>query len=232
MSVPDPWSGGLHFLSAGLRRLHSFSDVAWDQSFVSSLFERLAERAVAVQHASRREPGIQLFPLEAAHVIGREGLEPDPAQRRAQMHPDDALIPFIGLLANCISDRVREPAGQILPNTQAAGVECQAALPIRESLRELRRNLLAGLAVERPALAPFRCVHHVLGAPAATLAPPDAGLAVSRACLRLALLYEFGGLYSQGFGQLPDRSRVRPLPAVLYAPDRVVGDTTPLLQLP
>src|SRR5215211_1956428 len=124
---------GLHFLSAGLRRLHSFSDVAWDQPVVSSLFERLAEGAVDVQHASRREPGIQLFPVEAAHVIGREGLEPDPAQRRAQMHPNNALISLIGLLAHCISDRVREPAGQILPNRQAAGVEYQAALPISES---------------------------------------------------------------------------------------------------
>jgi hypothetical protein len=66
-------------------------------------------------------------------MTGSEGLKPDPPQRRAQMHPDDALISLVGLLAHCISDRVREPAGQILPNRQAAGVECQATLPISES---------------------------------------------------------------------------------------------------
>jgi hypothetical protein len=82
---------GLHLLSAGLWRLHGRSGVAWDQTVVSSLFERLAERTVDVQHASGSEPGIQLFPVEATHVTRREGLELDTAQRRAQMHSDDAL---------------------------------------------------------------------------------------------------------------------------------------------
>src|SRR5215203_5431069 len=45
------------------------------------------------------------------------------------------------------------------------------------------------------------------------------------------LPYEFGGLGAQGFRQLPNSSRVRPLATVLYAPDRVVGDAAPLLQL-
>jgi hypothetical protein len=138
---------GPHLLSAGLRRLYGRGGVAWDQTVVSSLFERFAERAMDVQHASGSEPGIQLLPVEGAHVIGREGLEPDPAQRRAQMHPDDALISLVGLLAHGISNRVREPAGQILTNSHGPGVERQSALTIRESPRELRRDLLAGLAV-------------------------------------------------------------------------------------
>src|SRR5215208_3562839 len=95
------------------------------------------------------------------------------------MHPDDALISLVSLLAHCILNGVREPAGQILPNSQVPGIERQATLPISESLRELRRYLLAGLAVECPALAPFRGVHCVLGAPATTLAPGDAALAVA-----------------------------------------------------
>src|SRR5918994_3285007 len=74
---------GLHLLSAGLWRLHGRGGAAWDQTVVSSLFERLAERTVDVQHASGSEPGIQLFPVETTHVIGREGLELDSAQRRA-----------------------------------------------------------------------------------------------------------------------------------------------------
>jgi hypothetical protein len=64
----------LHLLSAGLWRIHGRGGVAWDQTVVGSLFERLAESAVDVQHASGSEPGIQLFTVEAAHVIGREGL--------------------------------------------------------------------------------------------------------------------------------------------------------------
>src|SRR5215213_3220386 len=95
------------------------------------------------------------------------------------MHPDDALISLVSLLAHCILNGVREPAGQILPNSQAPGIERQATLPISESLRELRRDLLTGLAVERPALAPFRGVHSVLGAPAATLAPADTSFSVA-----------------------------------------------------
>jgi hypothetical protein len=95
------------------------------------------------------------------------------------MHPDDALISLVGLLAHGISNRVREPAGQILPYRHGPGVECKSALPVSESLRELRRDLLTGLAVERPTLASFGGVHSVLGAPSATLAPPDAALAVS-----------------------------------------------------
>src|SRR5215203_838532 len=95
------------------------------------------------------------------------------------MHPDDALISLVGLLAHGISDGVREPAGQILPNGHGPSVERESALSVSESLRELRRYLLAGLAVERPALASFRGVHSVLGAPSATLAPPDAPLAVA-----------------------------------------------------
>ena len=42
----------LYLLSAGLWRLHGRGGVAWDQTVVSSLFERPAERAVDVQHAS------------------------------------------------------------------------------------------------------------------------------------------------------------------------------------
>src|SRR5215204_1691858 len=48
----------------------------------------------------------------------------------------------------------------------------------------------------------------------------------------LTLPYEFGGLDAQCLSQLPYRPWVRPLPAVLYAPDGVVGDATLLLQLP
>jgi hypothetical protein len=61
---------GLHLLSEDSWRLHGRGGVAWDQTVVSSLFERLAKRAVDVQHASGGEPGIQLLPVEAAHVIG------------------------------------------------------------------------------------------------------------------------------------------------------------------
>src|SRR5215213_3227650 len=95
------------------------------------------------------------------------------------MHSNDALVSLVSLLAHGSSNGVREPAGQILPNGHGPGVERQAALPISESLRELRRYLLAGLAVERPALAPFRGVHSVLGAPAATLAPADTSFSVA-----------------------------------------------------
>src|SRR5215218_5621742 len=95
------------------------------------------------------------------------------------MHPDDALISLVGLLAHGIANGVREPAGQILANGQGPGVERESALPVSESLRELRRNFLTGLAIERPALASLRGVHSVLGAPTATLAPADAALAVS-----------------------------------------------------
>jgi hypothetical protein len=48
----------------------------------------------------------------------------------------------------------------------------------------------------------------------------------------LVLPQKLGGLDAQGFRQLPHRPGMRPLPAVLYSPDRVVGDPTPLLQLP
>src|SRR5829696_468213 len=43
---------GLHLLSAGLWRLHGRGSIARDHTIVSSLFERLTERAVDVQHAS------------------------------------------------------------------------------------------------------------------------------------------------------------------------------------
>src|SRR5215218_1314386 len=126
---------GLHLLSAGLWRLHGRGGVARNQTVVSSLFERLAERAVDVQHASGSKAGIELLPVEPAHVIGRESFESEPAKRRTQMNPHDALISLIGLLPHCILNRVREPAGQILSNGQVPSVERQAALPISESLR-------------------------------------------------------------------------------------------------
>src|SRR5215208_3999036 len=95
------------------------------------------------------------------------------------MHSNNALVSLVGLLPHGISNRVREPAGQILPNSHGPGVERQAALPVSESLRELRCDLLTSLAIQRPALASLRGVHGVLGTPAATLAPADAPLAIS-----------------------------------------------------
>src|SRR5215216_2824523 len=47
----------------------------------------------------------------------------------------------------------------------------------------------------------------------------------------LTLPYEFRGLDAQGLSQLSHSPGMRPLPAVLYAPDRVVGDAASLLQL-
>jgi hypothetical protein len=101
----------LHLLAAGSWRLHGRGDVPRDQTVVCGLFEGLAERAVNVQHGSGGDSGIQLFSVEAAHVTGREDLEPDPAERRAQMHSDDTLVPLVGLLAHGISNGVRQSAG-------------------------------------------------------------------------------------------------------------------------
>src|SRR3954451_11432541 len=95
------------------------------------------------------------------------------------MHPDDALVPLVGLLAHGISNGVRQPAGQVLPNGSCPGVESESALPVDQSLREFRRYLLARLAVQCPALATLRRVHGVLRAPTAILAPGDAALAVA-----------------------------------------------------
>src|SRR5215204_868480 len=53
-----------------------------------------------------------------------------------------------------------------------------------------------------------------------------------RVCPCLGLPYELRGLDAQSLRQLPHSPGMGPLPAVLYAPDRVVGDATPLLQLP
>src|SRR5215212_2106853 len=48
----------------------------------------------------------------------------------------------------------------------------------------------------------------------------------------LTLPYEFRGLDAQGLSQLSHSPGMCPLPAVLYSPDRVVGDAAPLLQFP
>src|SRR5215210_2089426 len=95
------------------------------------------------------------------------------------MHSNDALVSLIGLLPHGISDRVREPASQILPNRQVAGIEDEAAFPVREGLRELPCYLFPCLAVEGPALAALRGVHNILSAPSATLAAADASFTIS-----------------------------------------------------
>src|SRR5829696_6650464 len=100
-------------------------------------------------------------------MVRREGLELHRPEGPDQVHPDDALVPLVGLLPHRVSDRVREPAVQVLPYSQVASVENEAAFPVHKGLREFRRYLCPCLAVEGPALATLRSVHDVLSAPSA-----------------------------------------------------------------
>jgi hypothetical protein len=136
---------GLYLLSAGLWRLHGRGGVARYQAIIGRLFECLAKGTVDVQDGAWGQSTVQLLAVEAAHVVGREGLEPDPAERWGQVHTDDALIPLVGLLPYPASDGVRKPAVQILTHGQGASVEDEADFAVGQGLRELRRDLFARL---------------------------------------------------------------------------------------
>src|SRR5215208_394837 len=134
------------------------------------------------------------------------------------MTPEQLLVALVGRDPYHSSYGIQEPASQVLPYRKTSGVERQTALSVRERLRELRRNLVTGLAVEGPALAPLRGVHDILSTPTAAFASGDAALPVAalpipkqirdRLSAPLKFSFAHGGKVGRGVPNLPKTPRV------------------------
>src|SRR5215218_6797769 len=89
------------------------------------------------------------------------------------------LVAVEGLRPHAALHGIAKPPLQILAHGLIFGVVDQTAFPIREGSCQFSRHLLAGLAVERLAPAPFGRVDDVLGSPPAVLAAVDSSFAVT-----------------------------------------------------
>src|SRR5918994_513555 len=162
-----------YLFSAGAWWLHWRSGVAGYQAVHHSLLEGLAKRAVDVEHGSGSEPGIELGTVKPTHVGGSEGLQLLPPNRRYEMHPDYALLPFVSSLAHRVPDAIGKPPDQIVPHGDASSVVGDPSRRVAPRLGELLLDLLILPAVDHLALRTVRSVDGVAGHVAAILALAD-----------------------------------------------------------
>src|SRR5829696_3772323 len=138
---------------------------------------------------------------------------------------DEVLIPREGGLPNRSAHGVCKPAVQVVANGRATRVKNDPTVPIRHSLRKLRRNLCSRSPIQNLALRPFHGVDRVAGLPATILTMADTAFVVS-AFLRhdlLLSLHQFSGFHVQRARELANGRGVGGPSPEFQLVDGVVG---------
>src|SRR5215211_5907083 len=224
----------MHLFRRGRGSFYRVRRAAGDEVPLDRLGERLVQDVVHLLDGRAREDRVEAVTIETLEMESVQVRELESPESGLDVVGDEVLIPRVGGLPNRSAHGVSKPTVQVVAYGRATRVKNDPAVPIRHSLRELRRHLCSRLAVQNLALRPFFRMDRVADLPATILAMADAALVVS-ALLRhelLLALHQFSGFHAQRVRELADgRSVGGPSPEFQLV-DCVVSYTTPFSQRP
>src|SRR5215211_5466736 len=177
----------MHLFRRGRGSFYRVRRAAGDEVPLDRLGERLVQDVVHLLDGRAREDRVEAVTIETLEMEGVQVRELESPESGFDVVGDEVLIPRVGGLPNRPAHGVRKPAVQVITDGRATRVKNNPAVPIRHSLRELRRYICSPLAVQNLALRPFHGVDRVAGLPATILTMADTALVIS-ALLRHDLL--------------------------------------------
>src|SRR5215218_6313359 len=215
----------MHRFRRGRGSFYRVRRATGDEVPLDRLSERLVQDVVYLLDRRAREVRVEAVTIETLEMESVQVRELESPESGLDVVGDEVLIPREGGLPNRSAHGVCKPAVQVVANGRATRVKNDPTVPIRHSLRKLRRNLCSRSPIQNLALRPFHGVDRVAGLPATILTMADTAFVVS-AFLRhdlLLSLHQFSGFHVQRARELANGRGVGGPSPEFQLVDGVVG---------